>query len=77
MMMTMISMGSACLSETWPPMHLLYIPYEHGKPWRNDDHDIGKLLICPPQLFDNTTTSRAIRAEKIKWASGMRILPCK
>jgi hypothetical protein len=58
-------------------MHLLYIPYEHGKPRRNDDDDdIGKLLICPPQLFDNTT-SRAIRAEKIKWASGMRMLPCK
>jgi hypothetical protein len=44
----------------------LFIPqetYKHGEPWCNDI-DWGKLLIRPPELTGNPTSSHFIAKEK-------------
>jgi hypothetical protein len=54
-----MSMGYDYISELWPPSSLLFIPqviYKHGKPWWNNV-DRGKLLIHPPELCGNPTSS--------------------
>jgi hypothetical protein len=61
-------MGQDDDSELWLPMGLLFIPhviyiyiyiYEHGEPWWNDVSK-GKLLIHPPELSGNPTSSHLV-----------------
>jgi hypothetical protein len=50
------------VSELQPPMGLLFMPqviYEHGEPWWNAI-DRRKLLICPPELSGNPTSSHIL-----------------
>jgi hypothetical protein len=64
------------VSELWPPMGLLFIPpgdiyiyiyiYEYEEPWWTDI-DRRKLLIHPPELSGNSTSSnRVAKQEEIK-----------
>jgi hypothetical protein len=50
----------------WPPMGLSFIPqvtYEHGEPWWNDT-DGRKVLIRPPELSGNPTSSHLVVNQK-------------
>jgi hypothetical protein len=40
-----------------------YVIYGHEKPWCNDT-DRGKLLICPPELSGNATSSHLIAKQE-------------
>jgi hypothetical protein len=54
-----MSMGWDYVSELRPPACLLFIPNvacEHGEPWWNDT-DRAKLLIRPPEISGNPTSS--------------------
>jgi hypothetical protein len=62
MMMMMISMGLEYVSELRPPSGLLLIPqvrYKHGEPWWKDI-DRVKVVIRPPQLSGNPTSSHLV-----------------
>jgi hypothetical protein len=61
------SMGWDYISELRPPTGLLFISqviYEHGEPWWNDCVDRGKLLILPPELSGNPTSSHLVTSRK-------------
>jgi hypothetical protein len=56
-----VVVGSEYVSELQPPEGLLFFPqvvYEHGEPWWNDISRV-KLLIFPPELSGNLTSSKA------------------
>jgi hypothetical protein len=50
--------GGVRVSELRPPTCLLFIPgmNESMHSHRNDDAGWGKLLTCPPELSDNSTS---------------------
>jgi hypothetical protein len=43
----------------WGLLLISQVIYEHGEPWWNDN-DRGKLLICPPELSGNPTSSHLV-----------------
>jgi hypothetical protein len=56
-----VLMGRDYVSELRPPTGLLFIP--HGEPWWNDI-DKEKLLICPPEIFGNPTSSLLVASQE-------------
>jgi hypothetical protein len=57
--MMIMSMRLGYVSELQPPMIILFIPrmiYEYGEPWWNDI-SMGRLLIRPPEISVNTTST--------------------
>jgi hypothetical protein len=62
-----MSMGWDYVCELWPQTGLLFISqmiYEHGEPWWNYVTDRGKLLICPPELSGNPTSSHLVASRR-------------
>jgi hypothetical protein len=58
----MILVYKRVITSNAPPMGLLFIPqviYEHEEPWWNDT-DREKLLIHPPEISDNPTSSHLV-----------------
>jgi hypothetical protein len=61
-MMMIMSIRPEYVFELRLPTGLLFIPqviYEHGEPWWNGINR-GKLLICPPELSGNPTSSHLV-----------------
>jgi hypothetical protein len=66
MMVMVTSMGREYVSELRLPTGLLFIPqviYKHGEPWWNEV-DRGQLMIRPPELSGNPTSTDLIASRR-------------